>query len=81
MTTQVLTRAAQDYFEERLVWRPGPDQDHPYKAELAREKLLIRLNDFPDRPLYTLIENDNEIADFDDWPKQWVRTETRSKPR
>lgn len=33
----------------------------------------IRLNDFPDEPLYTLILGDQEVIHFDDWPSFWTR--------
>ncbi len=32
--------------------------------------ILLRMNDFPDEPLYTVI-NGLEITDIDDLPKNW----------
>ena len=63
----------ENYLEEKVVWKPGMDPRYPYEAELHREKLVIRLNDFPDESLYTLIVNKVEVASFDDWPEQWDR--------
>lgn len=34
--------------------------------------LYIRMNDFPDEPLYTLIEMDEDIIHFNDWPENWI---------
>ena len=33
----------------------------------------MRLNDFPDENLYTLLVNDVEVAQFYDWPTDWVK--------
>ena len=63
----------ENYLEEKVAWKPGVDPIYPYEAELHREKLVIRLNDFPDESLYTLIVNKEEVASFDDWPEQWDR--------
>jgi len=62
-----------DYLAEKIVWRKTPDLKHPYVAEVEGEKCIIRLNDFPDEHLYTLIVNEVEVADFDDWSAQWRR--------
>lgn len=64
---------AQNYLEEKIIWARGVDPKYPFMARFDKENCLIRLNDFPDESLYTLIVNDVEIADFDDWPEQWDR--------
>ncbi len=61
------------YLEEKVSWRRGPDPNYPYEAEINGDKLVVRLNDFPDESLYTLLVNDEEAAKFDDWPSQWQR--------
>ena len=63
----------ENYLEEKVAWKQGIDPIYPYEAEFNREKLVIRLNDFPDESLYTLIVNDEEVASFDDWPEPWNR--------
>lgn len=35
--------------------------------------LTIRMNDFPEQPLYTLFLDGQAVADFDDWPSGWMR--------
>ena len=62
-----------DYLSEKIVWRKTADPKRPYMAEVEGEKCVIRLNDFPDEHLYTLIVNEVEVADFDDWSAQWRR--------
>ena len=63
----------QSYLEEKVNWGRGADPDYPYRGEINGDKLLVRLNDFPDQNLYTLFVNEEEITSFDDWPKQWKR--------
>lgn len=68
-----MTTRVQNYLEERVVWRPGASAEYPYEGELDGERLVIRVNDFPNENLYTLIVNDVEVASFDDWPNQWTK--------
>jgi len=68
-----MTTKVQNYMEEELKWNEGQGPNHPNGAKMNGDKLVIRLNDFPDESLYTLIVNDKEVASFDDWPKQWSR--------
>ena len=62
-----------DYLAEEIAWQKTADPKHPFMAEVEGEKCVIRVNDFPDEHLYTLIVNRIEVADFDDWSAQWVR--------
>lgn len=62
-----------NYLAERIGWRRNGDPLRPYVADFHGEKCVIRLNDFPDEHLYTLIVAYVEIADFSDWPGQWMR--------
>ncbi len=63
----------QDYLKEKITWKPGPDPLYPYRAQREGEQCLIRINDFPDDHLYTLMVNDREVVHFDDWPPCWTR--------
>jgi len=33
----------------------------------------IRLNDFPEEPMYTLIVEEKEVLNFTDWPDSWKK--------
>jgi uncharacterized protein YjaG (DUF416 family) len=57
----------------KLSWRATDDVDHPWATEDAGEKWRVRINDFPDDLMYTLIINDAVIGSFHDWPKSWDR--------
>jgi hypothetical protein len=72
---------AQNYLEEEIIWQSGPDPLSPYSAEFAGAQLLIRINDFPDDHLYTLIVNEREVAHFDDWPQYWNRPSNTNESR
>ncbi|MCG3161712.1 MAG: hypothetical protein JMDDDDMK_02921 [Acidobacteria bacterium] len=58
-----------------VIWESNSDPENPYRAEIEDEQRLLRLNDFPDEHLYTLLVNGAAVADFDDWPVNWVRPE------
>ena len=44
-----------------------------YRAVLDGGVLDIRMNDFPDEPLYTLIADGVEVIHFNEWPVNWLR--------
>lgn len=64
-----------DYLDASIVWERGSGAEYPYRAKIEGKQCLIRLNDFPDERLYTLLVDGVAIADFDDWPSNWVRPE------
>jgi hypothetical protein len=63
----------QNYLIEEVSWTETSDPNFPYEARINGDTLLVRLNDFPDTNLYTLLVNQEEVANFDDWPEQWMR--------
>jgi len=68
-----MSTKVRNYLEEKIVWKQSINPLYPYVADFQGERCLIRINDFPDDNLYTLIVNDREVASFDDWPKPWSR--------
>lgn len=57
----------------KLSWRATDDVDHPWTTQVAGETCRVRLNDFPDDLMYTLIIDDAVIGKFHDWPESWQR--------
>lgn len=57
----------------KLSWSATDDVDHPWATEDAGETWRVRINDFPDDLMYTLIINHAVIGSFHDWPKSWDR--------
>lgn len=67
-----------DILRRSLVWFATGDLTFPWKAtpaksDAARESLKIRLNDFPDEQMYTLLVGRREVGSFDEWPSNWKR--------
>ena len=62
-----------NYLDKTIAWKPTTNPLYPFAAEFEGEKCFIRLNDFPDEHLYTLIVNGKEIISFDDWSAKWSR--------
>lgn len=44
-----------------------------YRTAYNNRELVIRVNNFPEEHLYTLMEKDKDLISFDDWPKCWHR--------
>jgi hypothetical protein len=42
-----------------------------FEAAVAQAQWAIRINDFPDEPMYTLLIDDRPVIHFDDWPAFW----------
>jgi len=64
--------------EVPAVWQvrddPAGDRE-PWEAEVGGQRWRVRLNDFPEEPLYTVIVDGREVASFNDWPACWTRPE------
>jgi hypothetical protein len=56
-----------------MMWKRTADPRYPFVSETEGKKCVIRLNDFPDSHLYTLIVNGKEVTSFDDWSEKWNR--------
>jgi hypothetical protein len=44
-----------------------------YRASVRGARLTIRVNDFPEELLYTLLVNGEAVEDFNQWPTCWER--------
>lgn len=56
-----------------LEWKETGEPEFPWEAHWNGNRLSLRLNDFPEQPLYTLMESGHQLGDFDDWPPAWKR--------
>jgi uncharacterized protein YjaG (DUF416 family) len=49
------------------------DPSYPWAAEVDGQRWRVRLNEFPDALIYSLIVDEAEAGDFHDWPEAWRR--------
>lgn len=63
----------EEVFSTIVNWHESDDPEFPYEATVRNNKWVLRLNDFPEEPLFTLFINDEEWGDFDDWSPYWKR--------
>ncbi|MEZ2222405.1 hypothetical protein [Rhizobium sp. RCC_161_2] len=60
------------FLQRNLCWRKTEDAEFIYSAiDPCEGALVIRLNDFPAEPLYTLLCGTVPIESFDHWPPSW----------
>jgi hypothetical protein len=60
-------------FKQNLLWLKTENVDFPYETSINKQLWKIRLNDFPEEPLYTLFIEGYPVFDFDEWPDNWQR--------
>jgi len=61
------------YLHQSLTWMRTGNLSLPWQATLRNETWAIRINDFPDDYLYTLLINVVPSGNFNDWPEGWQR--------
>lgn len=64
------------FLAQPLDWRLTGDLEVPWATTAAGRRWQLRLNDFPDEPMYTLLIDGQPAGDFHDWPDAW-RSEDR----
>ena len=57
-----------------LSWGTTDNPEYPWATKVEGEHWQIRLNDFPDDFMYSLIIDGKNAGDFHDWPETWRRT-------
>ena len=58
-----------------LSWKNANLNDKKviYATIVGKQMWSIRMNDFPDEPLYTLIADGVEVIHFNNWPSDWIK--------
>ena len=56
-----------------VAWKTTNELDHPWEATVEGMRWQVRLNDFPDEVMYSLLIDGEKIDDFHDWPPGWER--------
>lgn len=65
--------ALSQWMTRELTWHATNHPEFPWAVDADGEQLQIRLNDFPDAFMYSLVINENSLGDFHDWPETWQR--------
>lgn len=68
-----MMKKEQNYLKQQIIWTRTRDLSNPFETIIENNKLTIKLNDFFDGDIYTLIVNDQEYIDFDEWPQNWIK--------
>jgi len=59
------------------IWRLTGDVDRPWEADVPDHRWQVRLNDFPDDYMYSLLIDGEVAGDFHNWPQAWDRGQPR----
>ena len=59
------------FLARELSWHTTDDPEYPWATDLEGERWQVRLNDFPDDFMYSLVIDNSDVGDFHDWPEPW----------
>ena len=59
--------------DRKIEWKRTLNGQFPYRVQVDNQKLVIRINDFPSEPLYSLLIDDEPVEHFDEWPDNWSK--------
>ena len=65
------------WLAREIAWSTTDEPEYPWTALADGDVCQIRLNDFPDAILYSLLINGEPHGDFHDWPETWSRDGNR----
>jgi hypothetical protein len=63
----------QDAMSRSVAWKTTNELDYPWEATVEGKRWQVRINDFPDEVMYSLLIDGKKIDDFHDWPPGWER--------
>jgi hypothetical protein len=75
----LIDRKVTKQLAEFTVWGRTRDLEIPWEADRGGHHWQVRLNDFPDDYMYTLLIDGNVVGDFHDWPQAWDRGEGKTE--
>lgn len=59
---------------QTIVWEKTGRGEYPLRATIDGREALIRVNDFPDEPIYSIIIAGQSVGELEDWPPAWRET-------
>jgi hypothetical protein len=69
----MIDKEVQARLRQHVAWRPTADLFIPWNSEVDGQRWEVRINDFPDEYMYSLLIDGTLIGDFHDWPEPWDR--------
>lgn len=57
--------------ESKIDWEKSKTEEYFFQTIFDGRKILLRLNDFPDEPICTIIINSQE-TDIEEFPEKWT---------
>ncbi len=69
-----------DCLNDAVTWSKTQHPTALWRAQVGPQTWTVRVNDFPEDHLYTLLIDEQEIGAFDEWPQRWVRAGESSRP-
>lgn len=63
--------APKRFLEAPVSWHTTWSVFVPFQANVGEDVWVLRLNEFPEEPLYTLFIEGRAIGSLDDWPTAW----------
>lgn len=64
--------AKYDVTDTPLVWQHSGSAEFPYTTDARGRRFTIRINDFPEESMYTLMAEGRELQNLEDWPAKWT---------
>jgi hypothetical protein len=61
------------YDKLNIKWSKCKEGKFAFKTFVASSSWMLRMNDFPDEPLFTLFIDGKEILHFNNWPSAWAK--------
>ncbi len=61
----------QDIIEKRIFWHQDKKESTRFYSELNGVKVYLRINNFPEEPLYTVFLGTDSL-DIEDKPVKWI---------
>lgn len=59
-----------NYLIKKIIWTQDSQNEMIFRAMVDGNECILKINDFPSEPMYTLTVSDGNI-NFDDKPELW----------
>lgn len=80
-TEEKMRRNPGEFLNRPLAWTSTGELITPWQTTVDGSEWRVRLNDFPDDVMYSLIVEGRDAGGFHDWPKTWSREGQPAEPQ